>query len=198
MNDESATRLSLLLRVRDLTDEGAWRDFVECYAPRVYQWCCRLGLQEADAADVAQSVLLKLVSGLQSFEYLPQRGRFRGWLKTVTRHVVCDLERQSRSRGWDCFAESSGVVDRGPSPADQLHAELEAAHQAELLRTATVNVQPRFSKVNWRAYELTCQDGLAAPEVARQLGMTIAEVYVAKSRILKSLRAEVQRLEELL
>ena len=60
-HSESATRVSLLLRMRDVSDNGSWREFVECYGPRVLGWCRKCGLQEADAADATQMVLLKLV-----------------------------------------------------------------------------------------------------------------------------------------
>src|SRR5437868_6432315 len=51
------TRPSLLLRLRDARDGVAWSEFVEVYAPLVYGYARKQGLQDADAADVTQEVL---------------------------------------------------------------------------------------------------------------------------------------------
>src|SRR5262245_38241448 len=77
-NGDSRTRSTLLLRLRDLSDRAAWEEFLDSYAPKIYGWCRRFHLQEADAADVTQEVLGKLVSALRRFDYDPARGSFRG------------------------------------------------------------------------------------------------------------------------
>lgn len=199
MNGEqnSATRQSLLLRVRDLSDRAAWQDFVECYAPRVFAWCLRFRLQEADAADATQTVLMKLVEGLRSFEYDSERGRFRSWLKTVTRHVSADVARGWRERGTgdSQFLETLHNLEQ-PAAADALLEEVELGYQKELLRRAAVSVQVRVQPRTWDAYRLTCEQELSASQVAAQLGMPVSEVYVSKSRVLKMLREEIRKLDE--
>ncbi len=193
----SATRQSLLLRVRDLSDRAAWQDFVECYAPRVFAWCLRFKLQDADAADATQTVLMKLVEGLRSFEYDSQRGRFRGWLKTVTRHVAADVARSWRERGTgdSQFLETLDHLEQ-PAAADALLEEIEVGYQRELVRRAAVSVQVRVQTKTWEAYRLTCEEQATAAAAAEQLGMPVSEVYVSKSRVLKMLREEVQKIDD--
>jgi RNA polymerase sigma-70 factor (ECF subfamily) len=192
---QSTTRHSLLARVRDLSDAAAWQDFVECYTPGIYSWSCRFGLQESDAADATQTVLMKLVEALRSFDYNPERGRFRGWLKTVTRNVATDVMRTWRDRGiggstilpWDGLEQSD--------PADALLLQVENAYREELLRRAGVAVRMKVKPKTWDAWDQTCNVQRPAAVVARELGVTVADIYVARSRILKMLREEVQRLE---
>jgi RNA polymerase sigma-70 factor (ECF subfamily) len=191
----STTRQSLLLRVRDLSDRSAWQDFVECYAPRVYAWCIRFGLQEADAADVTQAVLMKLVEGMRTFDYDAHRGRFRGWLKTVTRHVAVDVARSWRERGTgDSHCQKLLESLEETDAARGLVEEVQMAHQQELIRRAGIAVQVRVKPRTWEAYRLTCEDQIPAPRVATRLSMPVSEVYVAKSRVLKMLREEVNNL----
>lgn len=193
----TSTRQSLLLRVRDLSDRGAWQDFVECYAPRVFAWCRRFNLQDADAADATQIVLMKLVEGLRAFDYDSQRGRFRGWLKTVTRHVAADVARSWRERG---TGDSQFLITlenlEQPDAADALLKEVEQGYQRELLRRAGMAVQVRVQPKTWEAYRLTCEEQVAAPQVAEQLAMPVSEVYVSKSRVLKMLRDEIRKLDD--
>src|SRR5581483_7082886 len=77
-NDESrlTTHASLLLRLRDLHDAGAWELFVTTYGPLIYRYCRRQGLQEADTSDVTQEVLGQVSRSIATFEYQPERGRF--------------------------------------------------------------------------------------------------------------------------
>src|SRR5947209_5492287 len=92
-----STRPSLLVRLRDAGDTESWQTFVQTYAPAVYRYCRKQGLQDADAADVAQDVLVQVVRSMRTFHYQPERGRFRDWMGTVTRHQVARfLERRHR------------------------------------------------------------------------------------------------------
>src|SRR5579864_7281761 len=101
MPDSPTTRPSLLVRLRDPRDGVAWQEFVDLYAPLVYGWARRKGLQDADAADVTQEVFRGMAGAVANLEYDASRGAFRGWLFTVTRNKIRDFlaSRQARERG---------------------------------------------------------------------------------------------------
>ena len=102
---DSETRVTLLGRLqRDPTNQTAWGEFVEHYGRRVYDWCRKWKLQDADAEDVTQTVLLKLADKMKTFAYDPQRS-FRGWLKTVAHHAWVDYQ-ESRGRA---YSQSRGT-----------------------------------------------------------------------------------------
>jgi RNA polymerase sigma-70 factor (ECF subfamily) len=194
---ESQTRATLLLRLRDRADQAAWKEFLDRYVPKIYGWCRRYRLQEADAADVTQEVLGKLVRGLQSFTYDPARGSFRGWLKTITANAVRDLTaswtRTGRGTGTPAGATELQAL-QAPDAVAALVEALEQEAQLELLRAAEARVEARVQPHTWRAYRLTALEQQPAAAVAQELGMPLAEVYVAKSRVLRLLRQEVDLL----
>jgi RNA polymerase sigma factor (sigma-70 family) len=96
-----------LVRIRDATDEEAWRTFVAIYAPVVYGYARRQGLQDADAAELTQEVMIEVARAIRSFEYQPERGRFRDWLKTITRRRLLRFDqKQARSPEQQCDAEA--------------------------------------------------------------------------------------------
>src|SRR5713101_6516940 len=97
MQESPATRASLLVRLRDGGDADAWQEFVHLYAPIIYGFARKRGLQDADAADLMQEVLRSVSSAAPRLEYDPGRGTFRGWLFTVTRNKVLNFL-ESRSR----------------------------------------------------------------------------------------------------
>jgi RNA polymerase sigma-70 factor (ECF subfamily) len=85
------TSPSLLGRLRqDTTDEQAWAEFVKRYGAQILQWCRKGKLQEADAHDVTQTVLVKLAGKMRTFTYDPTRS-FRAYLKTLTNYALCDF-----------------------------------------------------------------------------------------------------------
>ena len=98
MSDAPVTRPSLLLRMRDARDHEAWHTFVDLYAPLVYRFARRRGLQDADAADLTQDVLRLVADVMKNGKYDPGRGSFRGWLHTVTRNAVYKFLRDGRRR----------------------------------------------------------------------------------------------------
>jgi RNA polymerase sigma-70 factor (ECF subfamily) len=191
----SQTSITLLDRLRQTpTDQAAWNDFVGRYGPQIYRWCRHWHLQEADAQDVTQTVLLKLAQKMGSFAYQPG-GSFRGWLKTLTRHAWSDFvagrQRPGRGSGGREVDEMLASLDAG----DDLVQRVDEEFQREVLEQATVRVRLRVAPRTWDAFRLTALEGQPAVQVAAQLGMKVAHVYVAKSEVLKMLQEEVQKLE---
>lgn len=196
---DMATSTTLLQRLRDVSDAEAWNDFVDRYSPRVFEWCRKNSLQDSDAADVTQQVLLKLVTTMRTFEYDQHRGTFRGWLKTVTTNTVRDLARQWQNRnvraaGDTVTAEQLNSIST-PSALDELSQKIEAQYRDELLREAESRIRVRVKTETWDAWHQTAVEQKKVVDVAAAVRMTVAEVYVAKSRVNKMMRDEVQRME---
>jgi RNA polymerase sigma-70 factor (ECF subfamily) len=186
----TATSGTLLDRLRrHPTDQAAWQEFVHRYGPRVYQWCRRYDLQEADAQDATQNVLLKLAAKLRTFEYDPTRS-FRGWLRTVTQSVLSDFLAERRRANLVPLGNLDGTAAR-----NSLLQELEEEFDRELLREAMAQVQLRVAPHRWEAFRLTAVEGLSGSEAAARLQMKVATIFTTKSKIQRLLQEELQRLE---
>jgi RNA polymerase sigma-70 factor (ECF subfamily) len=190
------TRASLLLRLRQTPpDQQAWAEFVDRYGRRIHAWCQRWGLQEADAKDVTQTVLLQLASKLQTFSYDPTL-RFRAWLKTLTHHAWSDFLS-------DCRRADKGSGDSGVQylldnvkARDDLTQRLQQTFDQELLELATVQVRSRVEERTWEAYRLTAHEGLSGSQTAAQLGMQVGTVYKAKSKVHAMLQETLRQMQE--
>jgi RNA polymerase sigma factor (sigma-70 family) len=192
-----STRVTLLVRLyrSGAPDEEAWRDFVGHYGRRIYKWCRHWHLQDADAEEVTQRVLVLLLAKMKDFVYDPSRS-FRAWLKTVTHHSWRDLV--DGRRGAVAVGGDSGQWDVLLTVAarDDLVERLEREFDRELLEQAMLRVRVRVAPHNWEAFRLTAVDGVDPSEVARRLDMKIANVYAARSNIQRLLRETVAKLEE--
>jgi len=190
----SATSASLLVRLRQFpADPTAWAEFIERYGGSIHTWCRRWGLQEADAQDVSQDVLVKLMKAMQAFRYDPAL-LFRGWLKTVVHHAWQDLLRDRREIAVGGEAgpdEPMGSIEA----RDDLAAHVTLVYEQELLERALQRVRTRVQPQTWDAFRLTAFDGLSGAEVAARLGMPVTSVYKAKSNVQKLLEGEVRELE---
>ena len=191
----SCTRVSLLVRLQsDPTDQAVWEEFVEHYGPRIYGWCRKWNLQEADAQDVTQNVLLRLAEKLRDFSYDPSRS-FRAWLKTLTHHAWSDFV-QSRGRPGQGSGDS-GVESllHSVEAREDFVKHLEAEFDREILEEAILRVRLRVAPQTWEAFRLTALEGLSGAEAGQRIPMQVAQVFVAKRRVQKMLREEVARLE---
>ncbi len=192
---DSETRVTLLGRLqRDPANQGAWAEFVEHYGRRVYDWCRKWKLQEADAEDVTQTVLLKLADKMKTFAYDPSRS-FRGWLKTVAHNAWVDFQ-EGRARGGRGSGDSH-VADLLNSVAarEDLLRSLEEQFDHELLEEASALVRSRVAPQTWEAFRLTAVEGLSGAEASERIGMQVAQVYVAKRRVQTMLKEEIRKLE---
>ncbi len=191
MDHDSQTRVSLLLQLHDLDNQVAWERFVDLYGPRIYSWCTHWGLQQADAEDVAQNLILKLFHRLRDFEYDRSKGSFRGWLKTVTQNALRDFARRQK-RTPDAAADSDAWDMLHNEPArEDFSRRIEQAFDLELLDEARRRVQKRVAAHTWQAFELIEQGDLPVGEIAEQVGMQVAMVYVARSKVKKMLKEEL-------
>jgi RNA polymerase sigma-70 factor (ECF subfamily) len=167
---------------------------VERYGRRIYGWCRHWNLQEADAEDVTQEVLLKLAAKMQTFTY-DRDGSFRAWLKTLTHHAWQDfVKARQRGGAGQGGTEVLAVLHRAEARADLLQ-RLEAEFDRELLDAAMTQVRLRVQPHTWEAFRLTAVDGRSGAEVAKQLGMKVATVFVAKSKVRRMLQEEIGKLE---
>jgi RNA polymerase sigma-70 factor (ECF subfamily) len=149
-------------------------------------------VQEADAQDIAQTVLLKFLRAIQTFQYDPQQ-KFRAWLKTVTHHAWQDWARgrQRTAAGGNFGDDPLQLIEA----RDDLTAWVESAYEQELMDEAVVRVRPRVQSQTWEAFHLTTYERLSGADVAARLGMPVTSVYKAKSNVRKLLEAEIRSLE---
>jgi RNA polymerase sigma-70 factor (ECF subfamily) len=195
MAELPTTRASLLVRIRNAQDQEAWRHFVRIYAPVVYGYARERGLQDADAADITQEVLRAVSAAAGQLNYDPKRGSFRGWLFTVAHHKVYDLlaqqRRQCRGTGG---AGGQGLLDAQPA-RDEDKAIWDREYEQRLFHWAAEQVRDHFHDSTWQAFWLTAVEGKSGKEVAEHLGLTVAAVYLAKSRVMARLREQIQQLD---
>jgi RNA polymerase sigma factor (sigma-70 family) len=195
MGDSPATRPSLLFRMRDPRDGQAWAQFVDVYAPLVYGFGRSQGLQDADAADLMQEVLRAVSAAVGRFDYNPEQGSFRGWLFTVARSKLSNF-RTARARQPQGTGDTNvrHVLEEQPERGHDSQKSWDQEYDRQLFNQAAALVRQGVQDSTWQAFWQTAVEGKNAKQVADELKMTIASVYLAKSRVMARLKEQVQQL----
>lgn len=193
---EPDTRPSLLLRLRDSQDEQAWREFISLYEPLLLRMMRQRGLQEADACDVAQQVVLAVSQTIERWQPDGRRASFRRWLFRIARNQ--SLKFLERGRPFQLKTGGTDLLDllrSLPEPEQQTVTEFDDEYRNQVFHLAAEKIQCEFSETTWRAFWRTCVLNEPVAHVAKDLEMSAGAVYVARSRIIARLRKCVEEYE---
>ncbi len=196
MNSTPDTRPSLLIRVRDPGDQEAWAEFVELYRPVILGFARRKGLQEADAEDVAQQVLLSVANAVERREHDPKRAKFRTWLKRVADNAILNAltrKKPDRAAGGSTLL---AVLNQHPA-ADRPDSDLlKLEYRREVFRWAARKVRREFQPETWSAFWLTAVEERSVESVASELGKSPGAIYAARSRVMRRIQEQVAQYEQ--
>lgn len=192
--DITRTTTVLLKGLEDPGCQWAWAEFDARYRPLLHAVARRAGLNDADAADVAQETIAVFVRKYAEGGYERERARVRSWLCGIARLQIADLVRKRARR----HEVSAGLEPGNEVPDEQtLTQAWDQARRSLLLRQALeqLRAKSRFSRATIEAFEMNAMRGMSAEQVAEALGMTAHDVYMAKHRVTERLRMMLQELE---
>lgn len=192
MADSPDTRPSLILRLRDPQDALAWSEFAEVYEPLVYRWARSMSMQDADAREATQEVMLRLARAVDMWKPDSQ-GSFRGWLYRVARNIMLrHLEGLRRHpKGSGDTAQVRMLHEMAAS--DEGSAVFDTEFRRHVFAWATQKIRPDFEPLTWDAFWSTFVEQQSISDVSEHLGCSKGAVYIARSRVMKRLRETVQR-----
>jgi len=183
------TRPTLLLRIRDRADTDAWRTFDAIYRPMLLAFARARGLHEADAADVVQHCLSAIADHIQKFDYDPNRGQFKAWLRTLVNNRVRNFRRGQAVASAES-ADFDIAQDREAAPDEvfeRLWLEEHLRHCLHALRGET-------DERTFRAFERYVIDEQSAESVAAELGLSVNNVYTIKWRLTQKVAERMREL----
>ncbi len=189
------TRRSLILRLQDWKDQRSWDEFYRTYWRLIYAVAIQAGLREHEAWDVVQETILTIAKQSRKGMYDPEKGSFKTWLWNVTRWRINDQFRQRRKDTATPQSEEQAeqnpldnIPDRGGESFERIW---EREWQENIIKAATERVKMKVSPRQFQIFDLNVLKGQSASDVRRQLGVSMAQVYLAKHRVGAVLRREI-------
>ncbi len=157
----------------------------------------RYGMQSADAADLAQEVLIRVSQNIHRFDHDRAHAKFRTWLGTLIRSVLVDRFRATPRDIASGLPEVQAELESLPGQdSAQWHRVIDTEARNEVFRWAAKRIQKEYAASSWDAFWKTCVENQPVQQVADDLGRSIGAIYTSRSRIMKRLRAEVQKFDE--
>ncbi|HYV31733.1 MAG TPA: sigma-70 family RNA polymerase sigma factor [Candidatus Binatia bacterium] len=196
------TRDSLLSRLKDQRDEESWRDFFNTYWKLVYGVALKAGLTEQEAQDVVQETVITVARRIPEFKYDPAVCSFKTWLLNLTRwRIVDQLRKRPPNRARPCFradrAPRTATIERIADPAGLcLEAMWDEEWQQHLLSVAIQRVKSKVNPEHYQIFHLCVFKEWPVKKIVRELGVSAAQVYLARHRIAALLKREVKTLEK--
>jgi RNA polymerase sigma-70 factor (ECF subfamily) len=188
------TRQSLLLRAQN-GETNAWKDLSDLYRPLILGWLNRQGVPASDLEDLSQEVLLSVVKSLPGFQHSGQRGAFRAWLRTIVCSRTADYWRAidvgTQAEGG---SGAAAALQQIADPDSALNKQWDEEHDRYVVQCLLDLVDEEFEPITLQAFRRLALDGVSGAEAAQELGMSVAAVYVAKSRVLARIRQEAEGL----
>lgn len=190
------TRASLLLQLQVGDDHEIWQEFVTIYRPIIYRLARKRGMQDADAQDLAQQVLLSIAGSIERWQKTDESVRFRHWLRRVAKNAICNaLTRRPHDRGVggtsiQAFFESQCVVD------DNFENEVELEYRRELFLRAASIVRRDVAAETWEVFQLAVIEGVPIEEIAARMSKSVGAAYAARGRVMNRLRRLVEEMEQ--
>lgn len=193
MNETSISLLNQLCQ----SETGAWEKLHRIYGPLIHKWLLKYDVQSSDVDDLTQEVLLAISKDIGSFEHNGHTGAFRAWLKGV---LVNRLRNFWRSRDRRPQAKGGPDIDHRlkdlDDPASQISLIWNKEHDQHVLQSLLTMAEPHFEATSWAAFKKLTLEGAEPKVVAKELGITLNAVFIAKSRILSRLRQEAAGMVE--
>lgn len=192
---ETTTSITLLESLRE-GRQPAWRVFFERYGAMLFSFARRLDLSESDAQDAVQETLIAVHAEFSRLDapFDRQKGRFKAWLRGIAKHKVADIHRRRATLRNREGGQGSEECDFpvGDSSADEL---FEKEWRDARLTAALDIIAREADPAVFQAFQLYALEGQDPGHVAKLLGISRNAVYIAKTRLIKQLRAIVARLE---
>jgi len=196
------TRQSLLSRLRDWQDQDGWREFFDTYWRLIYNVARRSGLRDSEAQEVVQATFIYLSRRMPKFGYDPVWGSFKSWLRVVTRSRISVYRRSERTGSAFVREPLSGedgesAIEQVPDPAaDGLDEEWQREWEQNLLSAAFRRLRSKVAAQQLLIFRLATAGDLPLTQVAKKLGISLTQVYLARHRVGRLLKAEVSRLRD--
>src|SRR5215831_6189211 len=188
------TRQSLLLRAQT-GEEHAWNDLLDLYRPLILGWLNRQGVPAGDLEDLSQEVLLSVIKHLPGFHHSGQRGAFRSWLRTIVCRRTADywraIDADTQAQGG---SGATAALQQLTDPDSELNRQWDEEHDRYVLDCLLDLVQEEFEPITLEAFRRLALDGKSGAEAAKELGLSVSAVYVAKCRVLARIRQEAEGL----
>ncbi len=155
-------------------------------------------MQDADAQDLAQHVLMAVAAAINRWEDRGDGIRFRHWLRRVASNAIINALTRGPEDAGIGGSSIQELLKEHSQPDQATIQQIEVEYRRELYLQAAETVKADVLPETWQAFELSVVHGHSIDETALAIGKSAGTVYAARSRIMRRLKDAVKEAEEAL
>lgn len=198
----AATRKSLIARLDNWEDQKTWDEFYQTYWKLIYAVAIKAGLRSEEAFDCVQETILSIAKQSKKKLYDPDQGSFKTWLMNMTRWRINDQFRKRKKDTamaggeWDDDRKTA-VIDRIEDPNGDILSRLwDTEWKKGIADAALARVKAQVAPKQYQIFDYYVVRQMDAGEVQKKLGVSMAQVYLAKHRVGAVLKKELAKLKD--
>ena len=161
----------------------------------IYRIARKRGLQDADAQDVTQKILISVAGSIGTWEKRDETTRFRHWLRVVAKNAILTQLRDKPKVSGGGGTAVQELLEQQPESEDDVQKDIELERQREIFLRASHLVRGEVAENTWQAFELAVIERLPIEEVAARCGKSIGAAYAARGRVMNRLQRIVNQME---
>ncbi|HWB05609.1 MAG TPA: sigma-70 family RNA polymerase sigma factor [Verrucomicrobiales bacterium] len=193
------TRKSLIERLGNWEDQKSWDEFHRTYWRLIYGVGLKSGLRHEEALDVVQETILAIAKQSKEHRYDPKAGSFKVWLMNMTRWRIGDqFRRRAKDTAMNKFEDDdrkTATLDRFSDPkAEKLEGIWDIEWKQNIADRAIATVKQRVSPRQFQIFDAYVVKGWSVKRVMTELGVSMAQVYLAKHRVGGLIKKEIAEL----
>lgn len=197
------TRKSLIACLDNWEDQRTWDDFYQTYWRLIYSVGLKSGLRSEEAFDCVQETILSIAKQSKKKMYDPEQGSFKTWLMNMTRWRINDQFRKRKkdtamSAGFEGDeTRKTAIIDRIEDPkGGTLDRLWDVEWKQNMAEAALDKVKGQVSPKQYQIFDYYVVKQWDAKKVQDLLGVSMAQVYLAKHRVGSVLKKEIAKLEK--
>lgn len=184
-NEQHRRFAALASAVAAARDQAAFTELFDHFAPRLKAYLRRMSLDDGQAEEVTQEVMMVLWHKAALFD--PAKSSLATWLFRVARNRRIDLARRDKSGLLD--PEDPILQPEEPDRADDI---LDAEQRDERVRVALQDLPEEQLELVRKAFYLGLSHSEIAQESGLPLGTVKSRIRLAFARLRKTLDAEAE------
>jgi len=198
---EIPTRETLLMRLKNWSDNSSWQAFFDTYWELIYHAAVRAGLTDAEAQDVVQETVISVCKSMPGFDYKSQNGSFKGWLLRLTHWRVNDQlrKRQKKIKPRDKRKTSlrTDTLANVPEPLGPvLDRVWDEEWEKALLDAAISKVKRLVDEKHYQVFDLYNFKKWPIARIARAMHINSGRINLINHRIKKLIKTELEQLQK--
>jgi len=197
-----ATRKTLIQKLKDWDDHASWEEFFRTYSGFVFKVACKAGLSETEANEVVQETFIRVAKNMRKKNFTRDGGSFKAWLMTQTRWRITDQFRNRKFHevhpgpGDSVDGRNTNSMDTIPDNSNHGFDSIwEREWMSSLTNMALQRLKAKVSALQYQIFYCYVVKGWSVEEVRDKLGVTSAQVYLAKHRVGRIMRKELEYLD---